>query len=164
MRTVMRHRQPDRSLFPAAEGWSHVDGFATPRRGDDPADLDSWVELMQRSRTPRWIRIAMALRDAIARPLRLTPSRGAFDRSPLPFPVLHREDRMILCGLDDRHLDFRVVFRVDDTFVSFTTAVRVHRGMVGRVYWAVVRRIHPFVVRSILRRIPAVPAVALSAA
>ncbi|GAU67252.1 hypothetical protein SSP35_04_03370 [Streptomyces sp. NBRC 110611] len=74
---------------------------------------------------------------------------GMFRRAS--FPVVGRTDREILLGEDARHLDFRASILVADGRVTLGTVVRVHhRG--GRLYFAVVRRVHPFMARLTLRR------------
>ncbi|SHL79836.1 DUF2867 domain-containing protein [Streptomyces yunnanensis] len=67
------------------------------------------------------------------------------------FPVLARRGGEILLGKDAGHLDFRASLLVADDRITLGTVVRTHhRG--GRLYMAVIRRIHPFVVRGALRR------------
>ncbi|GFE13109.1 hypothetical protein Sgleb_11560 [Streptomyces glebosus] len=68
------------------------------------------------------------------------------------FPVAGRTDTEILLGEDARHLDFRASVLVEDGRVTLGTVVRLHRTA-GRLYFAVVRRIHPFMARLMLRRI-----------
>lgn len=56
-----------------------------------------------------------------------------------------------MLGVDDRHLDFRIGVRVDRKRVRVTTAVQLNNRL-GRLYWAIVRLVHPLVVRSLLAR------------
>ncbi|GGU74086.1 hypothetical protein GCM10010211_44920 [Streptomyces albospinus] len=68
-----------------------------------------------------------------------------------PFPVVGREGGEILLGKDAGHLDFRASILVADGRVTLGTVVRTHhRG--GRLYLALVRRVHPFMARTMLRR------------
>ncbi|MEW2439951.1 DUF2867 domain-containing protein [Streptomyces caniferus] len=67
------------------------------------------------------------------------------------FPVLGRTHDEILLGEDARHLDFRASVQVADGRVTLGTVVRIHRTT-GRLYFAVVRRFHPFLARAMLRR------------
>ncbi|QHC24656.1 DUF2867 domain-containing protein [Streptomyces sp. GS7] len=68
-----------------------------------------------------------------------------------PFPVVGREGGEILLGKDAGHLDFRASVLVADGHVTLGTVVRTHhRG--GRLYLALVRRVHPFMARTVLRR------------
>ncbi|MFF0624247.1 DUF2867 domain-containing protein [Streptomyces sp. NPDC004296] len=68
-----------------------------------------------------------------------------------PFPVLARQGGETLLGKNAGHLDFRASLLVAGDQVTLGTVVRTHhRG--GRLYLAAIRRIHPFVVRGVLRR------------
>ncbi|WP_336047965.1 DUF2867 domain-containing protein [Streptomyces sp. CA2R101] len=67
------------------------------------------------------------------------------------FRVLGRTEHEILLGEDARHLDFRASIHLADGHVTLGTVVRIHRRA-GRLYFTVVRRVHPFVVRTVLRR------------
>lgn len=72
-------------------------------------------------------------------------------RAVLPFPVVAREGAELLLGRDAGHLDFRASVLVEDERVTLSTVVRIH-NLRGRLYFAVVRRFHPRVVRRMLRR------------
>ncbi len=69
-----------------------------------------------------------------------------------PFQVVGREGGEVLLGQDAGHLDFRASILVDDGRVTLSTVVRIHDWR-GRLYWAVVKRGHPFMARTMLRRI-----------
>ncbi|MGP8297740.1 DUF2867 domain-containing protein [Streptomyces inhibens] len=68
------------------------------------------------------------------------------------FPVVGRADGEILLGKDARHLDFRASILVADGRVTLGTVARLH-NTAGRLYFAVVRLVHPFMARMMLRRI-----------
>ncbi|TVZ79043.1 DUF2867 domain-containing protein [Streptomyces sp. BK340] len=68
------------------------------------------------------------------------------------FPVVGRQGGEVLLGEDAGHLDFRASIHVDDREVTLSTVVRIHNWR-GRLYWAVVGRVHPFMARMMLRRI-----------
>ncbi|MEO3768374.1 DUF2867 domain-containing protein [Streptomyces sp. B8F3] len=72
-------------------------------------------------------------------------------RGVLPFPVVAHEGAELLLGKDAGHLDFRASVLVEDERVTLSTVVRIHHRR-GRLYFAVVRRFHPRVVRRMLRR------------
>ncbi|WP_407564660.1 DUF2867 domain-containing protein [Streptomyces sp. 184] len=72
-------------------------------------------------------------------------------RDVLPFPVVAQEGAELLLGRDAGHLDFRASVLVEDGRVTLSTVVRIHNRR-GRLYFAVVRRFHPRVVRRMLRR------------
>ncbi|MGJ5755804.1 uncharacterized protein DUF2867 [Streptomyces puniciscabiei] len=68
------------------------------------------------------------------------------------FLVVGREGGEVLLGEDAGHLDFRASIHLDDGQVTLSTLVRIHNWR-GRLYWAVVQRVHPFMARGMLRRI-----------
>ncbi|ANP53019.1 hypothetical protein J2Z21_000611 [Streptomyces griseochromogenes] len=68
------------------------------------------------------------------------------------FPVVGREGGEVLLGEDAGHLDFRASIHVDDRQATLSTVVRIHNWR-GRLYWAVVKRFHPFMARTMLRRV-----------
>lgn len=120
--------------------------FATPLRPGDSRDVDVWRGALLGS--PWWMRVLVRLRDRLGRLVGLEPSGGGTE----PFPELARTDSEILLGLDDRHLDFRVSVRVEDTAASISTVVLIHNAF-GRAYWSVVRWFHPVLVRATVRRV-----------
>jgi hypothetical protein len=67
------------------------------------------------------------------------------------FDTLARTDEEVLLGTDERHLDFRASVRREPQRVVLTTVVRLHNQR-GRGYFALVRRVHPVVVRGMLSR------------
>lgn len=60
------------------------------------------------------------------------------------------EDEVLL-GTDQEHLSFRASVLLEPTRVVLSTVVQVHNRR-GRVYSALVRLLHPFVVRTMLAR------------
>lgn len=134
--------------LPVAEfGTVHAaDCFTTVVLPGDPVEPRAWAEGVL-GRSPAWINLLMRLRDTAVRPLGLQTA-GAV-RPPTGFPVLADHGDEILMGLDDRHLDFRVRVAVRDRAVHLTATVHIN-SHIGRLYWAVVRHVHPRVVRSML--------------
>src|SRR5882757_2920429 len=108
---------------------------------------------------PRWIRSLMALRDLFVTPFGLktaeTARRAATDRVGF-FPVLRETPQRIVAGLNDRHLDFRVVVEVAGSgagqSVTATTVVLTHNWL-GRAYLAIILPFHRLIVRSMLRQV-----------
>jgi hypothetical protein len=72
------------------------------------------------------------------------------------FPVLSETPQRIIAGLDDRHLDFRVVVDVAGSGagrrVTATTVVLTH-NLLGRVYLTIILPFHRLIVRAMLRQI-----------
>jgi hypothetical protein len=140
----------DGLLLQSLQGAEFADAFSTALLDGDPDTPAGWAAGSLHAE-PRWIAVAMAVRNAVVRPLRLKTGPPDGTRSLLP--ELARTEQEILYGLDDRHLDFRAVLRVADGRVTFATSVRVNNAL-GRAYWTIVRPIHPIVVRSLLRSMP----------
>ena len=70
--------------------------------------------------------------------------RRAFD------PVARTDDEVLL-GIDQSHLGFRASVLCEPKRVVVSTVVHLHNRR-GGLYWLVVRRLHPAVVRAMLRR------------
>ncbi|MGW2557959.1 DUF2867 domain-containing protein [Streptomyces sp. NPDC001514] len=85
------------------------------------------------------------------------PLEPGMDRDPrawrgvLPFAVKAVEGNELLLGEDASHLDFRASLLVGEEDVTLTTVVRIHNRL-GRLYFAPVRYVHPFMARLRLRR------------
>ncbi|MFJ9848006.1 DUF2867 domain-containing protein [Streptomyces sp. NPDC101150] len=67
------------------------------------------------------------------------------------FPVMGRADGEVLLGQDARHLDFRASILIANGQVTLGTVVRTHH-LAGRLYFALVRHVHPFMACLMLRR------------
>jgi hypothetical protein len=112
-------------------------------------------------RSPRWIEALLALRNFLVTPFGLkrpvpTPI-GAADTIGI-FPVLSQTPDRLVAGLNDKHLDFRVVVDIAASGhgrrVTATTLVLTH-NLLGRVYLAVILPFHRLVLRAMLRRVAA---------
>jgi hypothetical protein len=110
-------------------------------------------------RSPLWARALLTLRDLSVAPFGLktaeTARRVSANRIGM-FPVLSETPQRIVAGLNDRHLDFRLVVDVAGTDtgrrVTATTVVRTH-NLIGRTYLAIILPFHRLIVRSMLRQI-----------
>jgi hypothetical protein len=108
---------------------------------------------------PAWVRVLMALRNALVAPLGIKPSTahspGDMEMIGI-FPVVSRSPSEIVLGFDDRHLDFRAVITVEDDgdgrLVSATTLVK-RKILIGRLYLVAITPFHNLVVRSALGRL-----------
>jgi hypothetical protein len=123
-------------------GWDFADAYVVD--GAPPDATTAARALFELS--PRGM-VVLGLRDLLVRPLGLEPALGARDEV---FPVLHRSPDRVVLGLDDRHLDFRVLVAVVPGQVRCTTGIR--RRPLGRAYFAVVGPFHRRVVPGMLRR------------
>jgi len=146
-RTVREVAVPPSPLAEASlERVDFSDAYAAPLPAGSDPDPQAWVDRVFHQ-PPRWVGAAMRARNVIAERLGLeapASTRGGF-------PVLAREEREILLGMDDKHLDFRVSVRVEAGTLIVATRVRL-RNRLGRVYFAPVKRVHPIVVRAMMAR------------
>lgn len=111
-------------------------------------------------KVPAWIGRLMMLRNLVVRPFGL--KTGHADLPPRQrrvgmFPVISEAPARVVLGLDDRHLDFRLVVEVKEMGggrqeVSATTLVRPHNWF-GRIYLAVVMPFHRIIVPAMLARV-----------
>lgn len=95
-------------------------------------------------------------RDAYAMPLPpgMPLDPAAWEGVLRGIPVTDRAEREVVFGEDAGHLDFRASLLVDEDArrVTLSSVVRVHPKLRGRLYWAAVSRVHPFMARLMLRR------------
>jgi hypothetical protein len=107
---------------------------------------------------PGWVAVLMTVRNTIVAPFGLISSTKTLPhgRSHVGFfPVLSAEDRCAVLGLDDRHLDFRLLVNIegpqDAQRVVLTTLVRTHNWL-GRTYMFFVKPFHRAIVITMLNR------------
>lgn len=107
---------------------------------------------------PVWARRLLRVRNVLMAPFKLksdglTDDNGAVDCVDI-FPVLDETKDRIVLGLDDRHLDFRIVvdrFETKET-IRLRATTLVHRHNVfGRIYIAVITPFHRMIVKSVLK-------------
>ena len=96
------------------------------------------------SRSPRWVEALGALRNLLVAPLGLKPGVAGANKVGI-FPVVSQSPDRLVLGLDDRHLDFRLVVDAvghgGGTLVSATTLVRPHNAL-GRFYLGLIMPFH----------------------
>lgn len=133
-------------------GWDYADAFEGSWRGAVPPEAMAVARsLLGPSRSARRI---LGARDLVVRPFGLQRAHQGY---ALLFPVLAEMPERVVCGLDDRHLDFRVIVSVSSGVARCTTVVRRH-GLAGAAYFAVVGPVHRRVVPRLMRRGLAAPA------
>ena len=125
----------------------YADAFAVALPPGAPRDPEQLARRVLDS-PPPWVLAAMALRNAVVLPLGLKSPRSA----RAIFPLLDRDEREIVLGLDDRHLDFRASILVEGDTVVVSTRVRFNSAL-GRAYFTPVRLAHPIVVKAMMRRL-----------
>lgn len=127
--------------LPAVD-WS--DAYAVACPAGPPGNPYEWSDAVFRS-PPVWVRTLFGVREVLVRLVGIEGGGGhAFET------VAWQPDEVLL-GTDQGHLSFRASVLLEERRVVVSTIVQVHNGR-GRAYSAVVRRVHPLVVRAMLRR------------
>jgi hypothetical protein len=125
-------------------GWDYADTFEVPAGTSRPATAGEAASAIFRL-SPAGRRI-MRFRDVLAGTVRL---RSSSSTASGVLPVLRTAQQVCVLGMDDRHLDFRVVVELDHEVVRCTTVVRRHH-LGGRLYFGVVRPFHRLAVPRLL--------------
>jgi hypothetical protein len=121
-----------------------TDAHAVAALPGTPLDPQTWADAVFRD-PPRWVLAALGLRELLVGLLGIDRGgAGAFD-------TLARTENEVLLGTDSNHLDFRASVRREPDRVVLTTVVQLHNRR-GRAYSALVRLVHPTVVRAMLNR------------
>jgi hypothetical protein len=119
-----------------------ADAYAVTARPGTPTDPQVWADAVFRD-PPRWVLALLGLREVLVGLVGIERAGArAFDR-------VARSGDEVLLGTDAGHLDFRAAVRREPARVVLTTVVQVHNAR-GRAYDALVRRVHPVVVRAML--------------
>jgi Protein of unknown function (DUF2867) len=103
-------------------------------------------------KAPRWISKLMQLRNILVAPFGLVHEAPSSPANAIGmFPILDVTKQTVVLGLDDRHLDFRVVVELLNAgqSVSLTTLVKPHHAF-GRAYLAVIMPFHRIIAATIL--------------
>lgn len=119
-----------------------ADAYAVPLRPGLPTDPQTWADAAFHD-PPAAVVALLRLRNALVELVGIERSdTSAFD-------TVARTADEVLLGSDAEHLDFRVSVLCDTNRVVSSTVVQVHNAR-GRLYWALVRPVHPIVVRTML--------------
>lgn len=143
------------------EGSDFADSYRIVTHGQGLDALCAAHRAMGRS--PPWVNALMRLRNLVVMPLGLKGGAGnhaggkqvSGKSQPVGFfPVLAQSPDRVVLGLDDRHLDFRLVVDVCDLQdgkqgITATTIVRTH-NLAGRLYLAIVKPFHRIIVPAML--------------
>jgi len=107
---------------------------------------------------PSWTRSALALRQILVTPFGLKgPADEALasDRVGI-FPVRDETTNSLVAGIDDKHLDFRIIVALKNLdmgqSVTLTTAIKRH-NFLGRSYLQVVLPFHRQIISGSLKRV-----------
>jgi uncharacterized protein DUF2867 len=121
-----------------------TDAYAVTALPGSPPDPQVWADAVFRD-PPSWVLAALGARELLVGLVGIDrDGGGAFD-------TLARTGDEVLLGTDANHLDFRVSVRREPDRVVLTSAVQLHNRR-GRAYSALVRPVHPIVVRAMLNR------------
>jgi len=152
MKIVETQPAKDSSVLPGADfadAW-RISGIAV---GEDAETIAARM-----GKPPGWVTKLMAVRNALVAPFGLItkPSRQPKSLSGFPFPVLSAQPQRVVMGLDDRHLDFRLVVDVSvaegrQIAATATTYVRT-RNLWGKLYLLAVTPFHRRIVPAMLRQ------------
>ena len=108
-------------------------------------DPQEWADALFRSSPPLVVRALFGVRELLVRAVGI--ERGGRH----VFTTVSRTDNEVLLGVDQSHLGYRASVLVEPGRVVVSTVVELHNRR-GRAYFALVRRLHPFVVRGMLTR------------
>lgn len=136
----------EREISEVLPRWDYVDAFECrwPSAGAEEAMTVAGA-LLGPSRSARRV---LAARDRLVAPFGVRP---AHQGDALLFPIHDVRPDRVVCGLDDRHLDFRVVVTLSHGVARCTTVVRRH-GILGAAYFGLVRPFHRRIVPHLMRR------------
>ena len=152
MKIVETKPVKDSAVLPGADfadAW-RINGIAV---GEDAETIAARM-----GKPPAWVAKLMAIRNLIVAPfgLKTRLSKGAKARPGYPFPVLSAQPQRVVMGLDDRHLDFRLVVEVSvaegrNLAATATTYMRTH-NLLGKLYLMAVTPFHRRIVPAMLKQ------------
>jgi hypothetical protein len=122
--------------------WS--DAYAVSCDDHASRDPQQWVDATFHS-PPPWGGVLFGLRELLVGVVGIERAGGS------AFNAVRRTDAEVLLGIDQSHLSFRASMLCRPGLVVLTSVVQVHDRR-GRAYSALVRRVHPLVVRAMLSR------------
>ncbi|NBB48329.1 DUF2867 domain-containing protein [Rhizobium sp. CRIBSB] len=136
-----------------------ADSYSVRLDRKDLVPMEVASELM--GRAPRWVGVLLKIRNRIVGLFGLKSAELELtDQDRIGgFPVLTHDDRHVLLGFNDKHLDFRIVVAVEaegngHQHISLTTLVKRH-NLFGRFYILVVTPFHKLIVKTFLKRFAA---------
>lgn len=141
---------PDPAFLASLPGADFADAYCV-RVTRQPLDARR-VSALTFSQPPQWVSALMAARNSAMGKL-------GYKAPELRkgFPVLRESADEVVSGLDDGHLDFRVLTKVEATAdggsrITLTTVVLTHNRL-GRIYLTIIKPFHKLIVRNMLRGI-----------
>jgi len=120
------------------------DAYAVSFPAAPPGQPRQWADAIFGS-APPWMSVLFGIREVLVRLVGIEPGGSHV------FDTVAATDDEVLLGTDHKHLSFRASVLLEPSRVVLSTVVQVHNRR-GRVYSAVVRLLHPIVVRTSLTR------------
>ena len=136
-----------------------ADSYGVRLDRNDLVPMEVARDLM--GRAPRWVGALLKVRNVIVGFFGLKSAELELTGQDRVggFPVLTHDDRYVLLGFNDKHLDFRIIVAVEPEGIShqhlsLTTLVQRH-NLFGRIYILLVTRFHRLIVKTLLKRFAA---------
>jgi len=123
--------------------WSDAYAIGIPA-GASRRDPEEWADAVFHA-PPVWIQVLFGVRELLVRAVGI--ERGGAH----VFDIVSRTADEVVLGVDQSHLGFRACVLVERHRVVVTTVVQFHNRR-GVAYFALVRRVHTLIVRSMLAR------------
>jgi Protein of unknown function (DUF2867) len=111
---------------------------------------------------PSWINVLLRLRTVLVKPFGLKTGEDPAPENATAgnigiFPIHDRKPQRLTLGMNDRHLDFRLLVDVKDLgegrqSVTASTVVKTH-NLLGRLYLGFVKPFHRIIVPAMLARV-----------
>ena len=115
---------------------------------------------------PTWINALLKIRTVLVKPFGLKPGANpAREMATVDnigmFPILERKPDRLVLGMNDKHLDFRLLVDVKEMgggqqSVTASTVVKTHNAL-GKFYLAIVKPFHRIIVPAMLAKIVPTP-------
>lgn len=159
---MVREIKPDVDCDRVLAGAQFADAFRVTV-GEEGLDARGAAERIF-SRSPRWVKALLDLRNGIVAPFGLKTSAEREAKAGVMvgmFPVLSETPERLVAGFDDHHLDFRIVVDVgpanNGRAVTVTTLVLTHNRL-GRAYLTIIVPFHRMIAKTLLGQVCQVPA------
>jgi Protein of unknown function (DUF2867) len=121
---------------------SYAVGIPRDRHGHDAQE---WADAIFRAPPSPLARLLFGAREVLVRAVGIEPGGSHV------FDTVARTETEVLLGVDQKHLGYRASVLVEPDRVVLSTVVQL-RNRRGHAYFALVRHLHPLVVRGALAR------------
>jgi hypothetical protein len=121
-----------------------ADAYAVEARPGMPADPQAWADAAFHD-APGWVVALLGLRQALVGLVGIERDDGS------AFDTIARDGDEVLLGTDAGHLDFRASILREQERVVLSTVVQIN-NLRGKAYLALVRLVHPTIVRAMMTR------------